>query len=1341
MKQILVLPYYVPGSMRNLLVVGHESVPWTDAAVIPPSATAWDTTTDSLICAFGPTEDFAEIELKRFRFGNAKDAVISAIEELSAWDAPCPQPDWPSDEILSLQWFADSSTACVVLAGGDLILFREDPLPDEDRIEIVGSVDVGIAAAAWSPDEELLCIVTRSDTLLFMTREFDHVGSASLSPDDVRASKHVNVGWGKKETQFQGKRAKALRDPTMPDSVDEGKLSAVDTKKTIVSWRGDGAYVAVNAVVLDTRRLVRVYTREGILDSASEPVDGLESALSWRPSGNLMASTQRKNDSIDVVFFERNGLRHGQFTLRLKPEDMQTWARDISLSWNTDSTILAVAFADRVQFWTMGNYHYYLKQEIFVGDRELAPAAIRWHPSDVKRVALLEAGHVTDLKFMSHVASGSTVQPNDYGMCGVVDGTALKLTPLKLSGVPPPMSLFDISINEPVVDAAFSVTGQYLAILTSCGVYVFGWSIRSRPVRGPQLVQRVNHDDIGSQSRLYRQIVGYGDDRFYVLWDDRESTSHVTLFQQSSQTAWSQEGDLKFTPGSVQYLVTDTHQDSLWVQHSGGVYAITPELENLELVSESGPNKMSQLAFVQKSGGATNSGSVNGYGVNTLDEHIKIGLGDNGELYADNRLLTKGCSSFLVTPLHLLFTTSNHLLKFVHITDPADMEIPADTPEIDERCRAIERGGKLVAVVPSNYAVTLQMPRGNLETIYPRALVLAGIRQHIDGKDYKSAYLACRNHQVDTNILCDYKAQQFLDNIPLVISQLKKPSRIDDFLAKLRDEDVTLTLYKDTLKGQLSNSKLSVTANGSKTNEICNSFLTALESDPSTKVQNIITAHVSKRPPDLLSGLRLVAQLRSTSIPEADAAIEHLCFLSDVNRLYDCALSLYDVPLTLLVAEQSQKDPREYMPFLERLHAIPHEARRRFEIDDHLRNYLKALTALYDLGAHDELERYCTRHELYTQALALYKYETQPQPRLKQISRLFAEYLVSHSRNRQAAIVYESLLDYASAYPLYALAHMWRESLACSAFVQLNDEQRKQHALSLATTLAEQDRDFRAAATIHTEHLGDHPAAARLLCRGSYFGDASRILALHGLQDQISGTIDPGLTEKFGEILELLADCKSQLAAQVLRIEELRVKKAEDPLTFFGGEANTDAAMAGDIPDNVSIAPTNASTTGGQSLFTRYGSSKGAGTVMSTSSRKTSRTRRKEERKRAMGKKGSVYEEEYLVASVGRCIARVNTALEEMRRLGEGLLRRGMRDRVEVLEENVKSVIELSRNSVSRIWMQDSKGDDSRQSFQIDSVGQIRPKGGEGVLWDSQQQAAQPFKDPPSVKEWKSIEA
>ena len=51
------------------------------------------------------------------------------------------------------------------------------------------------------------------------------------------------------------------------------------------------------------------------------------------------------------------------------------------------------------------------------------------------------------------------------------------------------------------------------------------------------------------------------------------------------------------------------------------------------------------------------------------EELIVFGLTTGGSLYANQRLLFRDCSSFLVTPAHLIFTTTQHLLKFVHLTN------------------------------------------------------------------------------------------------------------------------------------------------------------------------------------------------------------------------------------------------------------------------------------------------------------------------------------------------------------------------------------------------------------------------------------------------------------------------------------------------------------------------------------------------------------------------------------------------------------------------------------------------------------------------------------------------
>lgn len=88
--------------------------------------------------------------------------------------------------------------------------------------------------------------------------------------------------------------------------------------------------------------------------------------------------------------------------------------------------------------------------------------------------------------------------------------------------------------------------------------------------------------------------------------------------------------------------------------------------------------------------------------------------------------------------------------------------------------------------MPTALSVTLQMPRGNLETIFPRALVLSGIRRSIAAKEYRTAFMACRTQRVDMNILHDYAPAQFMSNIALFIDQIQREDQIDLFLSQLR---------------------------------------------------------------------------------------------------------------------------------------------------------------------------------------------------------------------------------------------------------------------------------------------------------------------------------------------------------------------------------------------------------------------------------------------------------------------------------------------------------------------------------------------------------------------------
>lgn len=125
--------------------------------------------------------------------------------------------------------------------------------------------------------------------------------------------------------------------------------------------------------------------------------------------------------------------------------------------------------------------------------------------------------------------------------------------------------------------------------------------------------------------------------------------------------------------------------------------------------------------------------------------HLCIGLSSRGKLQVASTsstrslVLATNANSFIVGAGFIIYTTTAHLAHFVPIaalpallagmgTEGAGAEAALPAWET----RRVERGSRIVAAVPSAMSLVLQMPRGNLETVCPRPLVMAVVRRDID---------------------------------------------------------------------------------------------------------------------------------------------------------------------------------------------------------------------------------------------------------------------------------------------------------------------------------------------------------------------------------------------------------------------------------------------------------------------------------------------------------------------------------------------------------------------------------------------------------------------------------
>jgi elongator complex protein 1 len=313
----------------------------------------------------------------------------------------------------------NSVTECVCLAfkNGDVLTFESN----SRDIQCVGCVESGLKAVQWSPDQEVIVMVTGQDTVILMTGTFDPVTEVDLHQSGFGEKQFVTVGWGKKETQFHGSEGKAAA-YAVQKSFEE--LSVLDSGQPQITWNGDGSLFAVSTVRPESNsRKICIFSRDAVLQYTSEPTAGLEEAISWRPSGNRIAASQRLPNKHVIAFFEKNGLRHGEFSLPFG----QNECKIRHLSWNSVSSILAVWCENILgkmclQLWTMNNYHWYLKQCLnFSAENKLL--GIEWDTLHGNRLHVLCEGLCYmsyDWSWITNCSQGSTKV--DGAFAAVIDG-------------------------------------------------------------------------------------------------------------------------------------------------------------------------------------------------------------------------------------------------------------------------------------------------------------------------------------------------------------------------------------------------------------------------------------------------------------------------------------------------------------------------------------------------------------------------------------------------------------------------------------------------------------------------------------------------------------------------------------------------------------------------------------------------------------------------------------------------------------------------------------------------------------------------------------------------------
>ena len=429
--------------------------------------------------------------------------------------------------------------------------------------------------------------------------------------------------------------------------------------------------------------------------------------------------------------------------------------------------------------------------------------------------------------------------------------------------------------------------------------------------------------------------------------------------------------------------------------------------------------------------------------------HILVSLTSRGRLYIDGNETASNITSFTVHSEFLLLTTMQHALICVRLDTEGfrlinqDLTVKpwengcTDKDLIGLSIRRIERGSNLIIAIPKDARTIMQMPRGNLECILPRALSLYIIGTYLDNLEYTKAFDMIRKQRINLNIIFDHNPLSFIENADKFVNDIENPTWLSLFLSELQDDNVIETIYKSSNKNRDIFVKSEMPfLRERKVERVCELLRNIMESrtDANRLIQPILTSLVKNQQiPGLEAALRQVKKVRdeedsstndNKKIISSEEALRYLLYLVDVNVLFDIAMGMYDFELALFVASKSQKDPKEYIPLLNDLKKRE-ENYMKYSIDKHLKRYDTALIHITKSpDKFNECLEFICNHDMYAKALKIFPIQSEE---YKAIARIYGDVLMKNEKYYEAGIMFARSWDLGKALDAYKLAGNWQD--------------------------------------------------------------------------------------------------------------------------------------------------------------------------------------------------------------------------------------------------------------------------------------------------------------------------
>lgn len=255
---------------------------------------------------------------------------------------------------------------------------------------------------------------------------------------------------------------------------------------------------------------------------------------------------------------------------------------------------------------------------------------------------------------------------------------------MRLANVPPPMALHEITLGYNAVDVAVSGCIRHegsdtvmIAVLHRGGHALYTWTLGSEAQNVPWLCegQELSKEDIFS-GMMNLQIICSREGSVVCLSNDSNMPAIWSLEHNRFGPSYVPERCKRIegivSPGSRSgppiYLIAEQNETAGIEERA---LNSSTKSDGVDIPLFRSSHSVVEATSWQNEAHVPTNDLSNGVKIAAATK-VVFSLSESGTLSANDRRLVRSCTSFLVTPVLLIFTTSQHLLKFVHLVDDVD---------------------------------------------------------------------------------------------------------------------------------------------------------------------------------------------------------------------------------------------------------------------------------------------------------------------------------------------------------------------------------------------------------------------------------------------------------------------------------------------------------------------------------------------------------------------------------------------------------------------------------------------------------------------------------------------